>query len=350
MNDNQLAQKVKALRKSKGYSQEALAEISGLSLRTVQRIENENKNPSGDSLKRLSSALGVSPDYLLEWEPNENSNFLLILAFSPILCIINPFLAILVPLILWSIKKNHIRGVKSLGVKILKIQTIWLVSFFVFRTINFLRLKYIVRNTQAFVGEQWDSFLSDVETQSYLKTFFIVANILIALVITYKTYRNNQLNNSKMTRNHTVMKNILFLFMILILSACNNKNTQIASRQYIEPCDYHIMSYQLKDVAYHDSVKYYLTDDSYISIIGDSTFNITNELGKFLFNGNNFGYKIINDSLILSNNKQRLSYKILGLSPNSFKLEVNNKYFDRIDMIKPKDKRRRVEKTVKIEY
>ncbi|WP_394697621.1 helix-turn-helix transcriptional regulator [uncultured Sunxiuqinia sp.] len=30
-------------------SQEALAEISGLSPRTVQRIENENRNPSGDS-------------------------------------------------------------------------------------------------------------------------------------------------------------------------------------------------------------------------------------------------------------------------------------------------------------
>lgn len=100
MSDNQLAQKIKALRKSKGFSQEALAEISGLSLRTVQRIENENKNPSGDTLKRVSSALGISPDYLLDWQPNENPNFLLILAFSPILCIINPFLGIIVPLIL----------------------------------------------------------------------------------------------------------------------------------------------------------------------------------------------------------------------------------------------------------
>ncbi len=349
MNENQLSQKVKALRKSKGYSQEALAEISGLSLRTVQRIENENRNPSGDSLKRLSSALGVSPDYLLEWEPNENSNFLLILAFSSILCVINPFLAILIPLVLWSIKKNHIRGVKSLGVKILKIQTIWLVLYFIFRTINFLRLKYIIRNTQAFVGDQWDSFLSDIDTQSYLKTFFIIVNILIILFITYKTYRNNQLNNSKLTINRPIMKNYIFLIIILSLSACNKK-IQTTSRQYIEPCEYQIMSYQVKDVAYHDSVKSYLTDASYISIQGDSIFNITNELGEFLFNGSNFTYKIVNDSLILSNNEHRLSCKILELSPNSFKLEVDNKYFDRIDVIKPKEKRRRVEKTVKIEY
>lgn len=201
MNDNQLAQKIKALRKSKGLSQEALAEIAGLSLRTVQRIENENKNPSGDSLKRLSTALGVSPDYLLEWEPNENTNFLLILAFSPILCIFNPFLAIIVPLILWSLKKNQIKGVNRLGVKVLTIQIAWIILYFILRTINFLRLRHMIQDTQTFVGKEWDSFLSDIETQSYLKTFFIVANILIILFITHKTYRNNQLNNSKTTFN-----------------------------------------------------------------------------------------------------------------------------------------------------
>ena len=199
MNNTQLAQKVIALRKSKGLSQDALAEIAGLSLRTVQRIENENKNPSGDSLRRLSTALGVSPNYLLEWEPDKNTNFLLILAFSPILCIINPFLAIIVPLILWSLKKNQIKGVNRLGVKVLTIQTIWIVLYFIIRTMNFIRLKYIIQNTQAFVGNQWDSFLSDIETQSYLNTFFIFSNILIILFITHKTYKNNQLNNSKVT-------------------------------------------------------------------------------------------------------------------------------------------------------
>lgn len=350
MNENQLAQKIKALRKRKGYSQEALAEISGLSLRTVQRIENENQNPSGDSLKRLSSTLGVSPDYLLEWEPNENPNFLLILAFSPILCIVNPFLAIIVPLILWSIQKNQIRGVKSLGVKILKIQTIWLVTFLVFRTLNFLRLHYTIIKKQVFVEDEWDSFLNDIETQSYLKGFFILSNILIVLFITFKTYKNNQFNNSKLTTNNSIMKNSLFLFMILIFSACNNINTETASRQYIEPSEYYVMGYQVKDVSYHGSVKNYLIEDPYISISGDSIFNVTNPLGEFLFNGSNFEYKIINDSLILSNDKGKSSYKILDLSPNSFRIEVDNKYFDRIDLVKPKDKRRRVEKTVNIKF
>ena len=349
MNENQLSQKVKALRKRKGYSQEALGEISGLSLRTIQRIEKENKNPSGDTLKRLATALGVSPDYLLEWEPNENSNFLLILAFSPILCVINPFLAILVPLILWSINKNKIRGVKTLGIRVLTIQTIWLVSYFIFRTINFLRLKYIVHNTRAFVGDQWDSFLSDIETQSYLKIFFVVINILLILFITYKTYRNNQLTNSKLNINSSIMKNCLFLFSILLVTACNTK-TQAPSRHYIEPCEYEIMGYQVKDVSYHDSIKSFLTKESNISIIGDSIFNVSEDLGNFLFNGTQFTYKVIEDSLILINNRQKLSYKILDLSSNSFRVEVKNKYFERIDMTKPKGKRRKITKTIEIKY
>lgn len=196
MSENQLAQKVKGLRKSKGFSQEALATISGLSLRTVQRIENENKNPSGDSLKRLSTALGVSPDYLLDWEPNDNPNFLLILAFSPILCIIHPFLAIIVPLILWSIKKNQIRGVKQLGVKIITIQTIWLVVFYLLRTLNFLRLQHKIDHTFYAFDEQWNRLILDVNTQYYLKVFFYAANILIILFIAFKTYQHNKSNKS----------------------------------------------------------------------------------------------------------------------------------------------------------
>ena len=41
-------------------SQETLAEESGLSRRTIQRIELGESNPNGDSLKRLAEALQVN--------------------------------------------------------------------------------------------------------------------------------------------------------------------------------------------------------------------------------------------------------------------------------------------------
>ncbi|GJM12215.1 MAG: hypothetical protein DHS20C12_06180 [Pseudohongiella sp.] len=63
---------LKKLRLSKSWSQEQLAEESGLSLRTVQRIESEGI-ASLQSRKAISQALGVDPS-MLDLESNsENS-------------------------------------------------------------------------------------------------------------------------------------------------------------------------------------------------------------------------------------------------------------------------------------
>ena len=47
MNKNHLAIRLKELRNQRGMSQEVLADESGLSLRTIQRIENGSTNPTG---------------------------------------------------------------------------------------------------------------------------------------------------------------------------------------------------------------------------------------------------------------------------------------------------------------
>ena len=67
MTNEKLAQGVKVLRKEKAFSQEELAKLSGLSLRTIQRIEKGETTPTGETLKRLSNVLEVSPQELLEW-------------------------------------------------------------------------------------------------------------------------------------------------------------------------------------------------------------------------------------------------------------------------------------------
>lgn len=50
MKNSLLSTRVKELRKRNGISQEILAENSGLSIRTIQRIENGETNPTGDTL------------------------------------------------------------------------------------------------------------------------------------------------------------------------------------------------------------------------------------------------------------------------------------------------------------
>mgnify|MGYP003887835455 CR=1 FL=1 len=68
--------RLKELRYQKGMSQELLADESGLSLRTIQRIENGETNPTGVSLKRLANGLNVNPDELIEWAIREDKNYL----------------------------------------------------------------------------------------------------------------------------------------------------------------------------------------------------------------------------------------------------------------------------------
>ncbi|MFH5834516.1 DUF805 domain-containing protein [Proteiniclasticum sp. C24MP] len=56
--------KIKALRLDKSWSQEQLSERSGLSLRTIQRIEN-GSNISAESLRLIAEALSADPSELI---------------------------------------------------------------------------------------------------------------------------------------------------------------------------------------------------------------------------------------------------------------------------------------------
>ncbi|MEQ6124982.1 helix-turn-helix transcriptional regulator [Pseudotenacibaculum sp. MALMAid0570] len=59
METKNLAKKLKELRALRGMSQEYLAEESRVSLRTIQRIENNESTPTGETIKRIASALDV---------------------------------------------------------------------------------------------------------------------------------------------------------------------------------------------------------------------------------------------------------------------------------------------------
>jgi len=73
MENKKLALGVKELRKEKGLSQEELAKSSGLSLRTIQRFENGETEPSGETLRRISSALDLTPKELNECGQNKDT-------------------------------------------------------------------------------------------------------------------------------------------------------------------------------------------------------------------------------------------------------------------------------------
>lgn len=125
-----LSQRVKELRTRKGISQELLAEETGLSLRTIQRIENDETVPRGDSLKRLAQALNTSPDEIIDWKIQEDYNYLTIMNLTALTFLFFPLLGILIPLILWISKRDKIQSVNELGKSILNFQISWTLAIF----------------------------------------------------------------------------------------------------------------------------------------------------------------------------------------------------------------------------
>lgn len=131
MKNNELAQRLKTLRNRKGFSQEELSEKAGLSLRTIQRIENGETEPRGDSLKRLALAFDVPLDEIVDWTIQEDNGFVSSLNLSALSFIIFPLLGILVPLIIWISKKDKIKKVNEVAKNLLNFQITWTMIFFV---------------------------------------------------------------------------------------------------------------------------------------------------------------------------------------------------------------------------
>lgn len=115
--------KVRFYREKNNLTQTVLAEKSGLSLRTIQRIENGSEL-KGFTLESLAKTLKVKPDSLI----NERIDIekIKIINISTLSFCIIPFGNIILPAILTFKSKNE--KTKSLGKDILNIQIIWTIT------------------------------------------------------------------------------------------------------------------------------------------------------------------------------------------------------------------------------
>lgn len=62
MSYQELREQIKVLRIQKGLSQNELAQLSGVSLRTIQRIENGESKPQGETLRKIVNILECQAD------------------------------------------------------------------------------------------------------------------------------------------------------------------------------------------------------------------------------------------------------------------------------------------------
>lgn len=62
---NSIGNKILEARKSKGLTQEELAELSKINLRTIQRIENDENQPRGKTLRLICDVLEIDTNHFL---------------------------------------------------------------------------------------------------------------------------------------------------------------------------------------------------------------------------------------------------------------------------------------------
>lgn len=121
---------IKELRKKSGFTQTDLSKETGLSLRTIQRLEANNKKPKGHTLVALSEVFNMEPSGLLnkftakEEVSDSDSLSIKIINLSALSLFIIPFGNILFPIIIWY-KKRQSKIVDETGRRIINFQIIW---------------------------------------------------------------------------------------------------------------------------------------------------------------------------------------------------------------------------------
>lgn len=173
-----LGEKISLHRKSKGFSQELLAENCGISLRTVQRIENNQTTPRPYTIKVIADVLDL-PLEKLEFTtnpelPKEYLSKINLINSSALLGVLVPFLNIIIPTILWMQNQENLL-VNQKGRKVISFQILWfLFSLAILFATHFLHYKI----TGEFVTGRIPVVLITYIILLMINVFFIIKNTI----------------------------------------------------------------------------------------------------------------------------------------------------------------------------
>jgi len=132
--------KIAEIRKRKGLTQEGLSDLSKINLRTLQRIEKDETEPRGNTLKNLCQILEINIEDILEYGKSDDLKFIKYFHLSVLTFIIIPLGNIILPMILWLTKRDKIVDLNEQGADLLNFQILWTLIFNIF-FITFAYLK-----------------------------------------------------------------------------------------------------------------------------------------------------------------------------------------------------------------
>ena len=120
---------IKELRLRQGYTQVDLAELSSLSLRTIQRIENNEVEPTPYSLNQIEEVLGVNLNELknniMKQKSKSTNSWNILLHLSSIFGIITTS-------IIWVIFKRKDEIIEFQGRDVINFKFNWILLYIVF--------------------------------------------------------------------------------------------------------------------------------------------------------------------------------------------------------------------------
>jgi transcriptional regulator with XRE-family HTH domain len=178
-----LQQRIIMARQQKGLTQEELATLTRLSVRTIQRIESGESIPRSFTLKAIASALEQPYEQLMVEEietfitpaafPNGAiRHFQQLFILSCFSFIVVPWVHILIPYYLLKKQNNLNEQCIQWGRKIIRQQVYWIISLHLFL---FLTLAYNLIQVSTFHNRQY--------VVNYLWPFFIMYFLNAGIII-----------------------------------------------------------------------------------------------------------------------------------------------------------------------
>lgn len=123
-----IGEKIKSVRVQKGLTQEILAEITNVSTRTIQRIENNEVDPRSYTLEKIAEALGIDfrefSNFQFENLKTEDTTLLALLHLSGLFVFLFP------PVLIWLWKKDKIIDIDKHAKDVINFQlSMWIYLF-----------------------------------------------------------------------------------------------------------------------------------------------------------------------------------------------------------------------------
>jgi transcriptional regulator with XRE-family HTH domain len=171
-----LNQKISDARNKKGITQEELAGLMKVSVRTIQRIESGESTPRKYTLKAVAEALDLSFEELsvkpVDDDTEETKHFLTLLCVSCFSYLLLPYIHFLIPSWLLNKRKEQNAEVRQFARSVIRTQIYWIIA-----TMLFFLLVLLVNFLQK-------SYLPNPHFISYFIPFFImyIANAIIIIL------------------------------------------------------------------------------------------------------------------------------------------------------------------------